>query len=267
MNPSNIEWCTHTWNPVTGCTKISDGCAHCYAEVMAKTRLRGRAGYPADEPFRVTLHPDRLRNPLRHKRPAIVFMGSMGDLFHNKVPDEFLDRVFAIVALAEHHRFLALTKRSARLRTYFSDPDLSRRLYNAANEYRGSRTFWQPEVPLPNLGLGVTVETVAQEHRQVDLGQTPAAFRFLSCEPLLGIKSFYPGANTLSPDWIVAGPETGPLARPCDPVVAATLQRVAEINSIPFLWKGAARAGFPTSKARPAWLTAFANSPWKDAVE
>ena len=108
-----------TWNPVTGCTKISAGCQHCYAERMSK-RLAGRFGYPADEPFRVTLHPDKIDKPLHWKKPRKVFVCSMGDLFHEDVPDEFIDKVFAVMALSPRHTFQVLTKRPDRMAGYMA---------------------------------------------------------------------------------------------------------------------------------------------------
>ena len=120
MSPTRIEWTDETWNPVTGCTPVSPGCDHCYARRMATTRLRGRRGYPADDPFRVALHPDRLAQPLRWRKPRRVFTCSMGDLFHEAVPDSTIDRVFAVMALAPQHQFQVLTKRATRARDVLS---------------------------------------------------------------------------------------------------------------------------------------------------
>ncbi len=116
--PTGIEWATEVWNPVTGCTKVSPGCAHCYAARMAK-RLKGRYGYPADEPFRVTLHPDRLDKPLHWRKPRRVFVCSMGDLFHEDVPDRFIEWVFAVMASCGQHTFMLLTKRPERMKCWF----------------------------------------------------------------------------------------------------------------------------------------------------
>ncbi|MEW6044989.1 MAG: DUF5131 family protein [Bacillota bacterium] len=120
MGQTKIEWATDVWNPVTGCTPVSEGCANCYAKRMAH-RLRGRFGYPADDPFRVTLHPERLEEPMRWKKPRRVFTGSMTDLFHEEVPDDFLDHIFAVMALCPQHTFLLLTKRPERMRSYLAN--------------------------------------------------------------------------------------------------------------------------------------------------
>jgi protein gp37 len=119
MNTTTIEWAERTWNPVTGCSPISEGCENCYAKRMAQ-RLRGRCGYPEDEPFKVTLHSKRLEEPLRLRRPSRIFVCSMGDLFHEDVPDTFIDRVFATMALAAHQTFLILTKRPERMLKWFN---------------------------------------------------------------------------------------------------------------------------------------------------
>ena len=120
MTKTRIEWADTVWNPVTGCTPVSPGCAHCYARAMAR-RLAGRCGYPADEPFRVTLHPERLEEPLQWKKPRRVFVGSMSDIFHKEVPDKFLDRIFAVIALCPQHTFLILAKRPERMRLYLTN--------------------------------------------------------------------------------------------------------------------------------------------------
>jgi protein gp37 len=118
--PTKIEWTDETWSPITGCTPISEGCQNCYAKRMAN-RLKGRYGYDKDEPFRVTLHPNRLEEPLRWKKPRMIFVCSMGDLFHEDVPDDFIDQIFAVMALCTGHAFLTLTKRPERMRGYICD--------------------------------------------------------------------------------------------------------------------------------------------------
>ena len=118
MSTTNIEWTDEVWNPVTGCTPVSDGCMNCYAKRMSK-RHKGRFGYPADDPFRVTPHPDRLDQPLKWKKPRKVFVCSMGDLFHDDVSDEYLDQVFSRILQANHHTFFILTKRPKRMNEYF----------------------------------------------------------------------------------------------------------------------------------------------------
>jgi len=120
MSKTKIEWCDRSWNIISGCTKVSTGCTHCYALRMSK-RLAGRYGYPRDDPFRVTLHPDKLMEPLKWKKPQRVFIGSMTDLFHKEVPDDFLDKIFAVMTLCTQHTFLILTKRPERMQSYLSD--------------------------------------------------------------------------------------------------------------------------------------------------
>jgi len=128
--PTKIEWCEETYNPISGCTPISEGCANCYARRMAH-RLKGRYGYPEDDPFRVTFHPDRLDQPLKWKKPRMIFVCSMGDLFHEDVKFEWVDEVFAIIALASQHTFMVLTKRPERMREYIASPEVSFRVAKA----------------------------------------------------------------------------------------------------------------------------------------
>lgn len=193
MGNSRIEWTEKVWNPVTGCTKISPGCAHCYAERMAN-RLRGRCGYPADESFRVTLHPERLEEPLRWRKPRRVFVNSMGDLFHEDVLFEFIDQIVAVIALAQQHTFLILTKRPERMKQYLmvvkpenAAEDWRRQLYFASGRDRRLSDSCYFQWPLSNLWLGVTCENQqAADERVPILLQIPAAGRFVSVEPMLG---------------------------------------------------------------------------------
>lgn len=209
---TKIEWAEQVWNPVTGCTKVSAGCKNCYAERMA-TRLRGRHGYPADEPFRVTLHPGRLDEPMRWRKPRRVFVNSMSDLFHEYVPDEFIDRVFAVMACAPQHQFLVLTKRPNRMR------DWCQRIARGP-----ALETW----PLPNVWLGVSAEDqLAADRRIPILLDTPAAVRFVSAEPLLEpvvLIDYLPDTHDghRDPrggpwlDWVIVGGESGSGARRCD---------------------------------------------------
>lgn len=207
-----IEW-THaegykgeTWNPVTGCSKVSPGCAHCYAEREALGRLRGKHGYPglpwtpANAPANVILHPDRLDQPLRWRKPRMIFVNSMSDLFHEQIPDDYIAECFGVMANADAHVFQVLTKRPDRMAELLSSPAwwADARFYaaNAAVEIGSS-----PECPyltvtqldrieadraLPNVWLGVSIENRRFVHRADVLRQTPAAVRFISAEPLLG---------------------------------------------------------------------------------
>ncbi len=181
---STIEWTEATWNPVTGCDKVSPGCAHCYAERIAD-RFRGTVTFPNG--FDVTLRYDRLDLPLRWKRPRTIFVNSMSDLFHEAVPLDFIRSVFETMRTANWHTFQVLTKRSHRLREL------------------------AVELPWPtNVWMGVSVENQRWTCRVDDLRQVPAAIRFLSVEPLLGPVEL--DLNGI--DWVIAGGESGPRARP-----------------------------------------------------
>jgi len=230
MNKTGIEWAEYTWNPVSGCSPISSGCKNCYAARMAK-RLAGRCGYPADDPFRVTLHPERLREPLARRKPSIIFVCSMSDLFHEAVPDRFVEAVFAVMEMAAHHRFLVLTKRPRRA------------------QERGTAF---PS----NVGLGFTVEIETERRRLFLLLNPSLPMRFVSCEPLLGPIDLRPWIGHL--DWIIAGAETGPGARPCNPEWALDLMHQALAAKVPFLWKrfgnGSRLLAGREWNQTPAWL-------------
>lgn len=189
---SRIEWTDATWSPVTGCAPISEGCQNCYAKRMAN-RLRGRCGYPADDPFRVTLHPERLGEPLRWKEPRRVFVCSMGDLFHEDVPDEFIDYVFAVMGRSQQHTFILLTKRPERMREYLQAGRYQQILNIAYRlKYRPEGLGKGIDNPKdmrwrPNVWLGVTTENQQRADERIPvLLQIPAAVRFVSIEPMLG---------------------------------------------------------------------------------
>ncbi|HEX3957750.1 MAG TPA: phage Gp37/Gp68 family protein [Trebonia sp.] len=209
---SKIEWTSGddgtpgaTWNPVTGCTKVSPGCDRCYAEAFAE-RWRGIPGHHFENGFDVTLRPERLSQPLRWKRPRRIFVNSMSDLFHESVPDEFLHRVFAVMAMASQHTFIVLTKRHARMRSLLQDdcrcgkghvPGIHLR---SAMDWAGTShsptyvpgvighdVYHEREWPLPNVWLGVSAEDQKWADIRIPaLLDTPAAVRFVSAEPLLG---------------------------------------------------------------------------------
>lgn len=199
MSATKIEWTDATWNPVTGCSPVSAGCRNCYAARMAK-RLRGRAGYPADDPFRVTLHPDKLDAPLHWRKPRRVFVCSMGDLFHDDVPFDFLDQIFAVMALTPQHTYQLLTKRPERMKAYLLHiqpeneatgmPALDRyeRVWSEMTRSLGGYNYSKPEGwPLPNVWEGITAENQETADERIPvLLQTPAAVRFVSVEPMLG---------------------------------------------------------------------------------
>ena len=267
MGSSKIEWTEKTWNPVTGCTPVSPGCDHCYAARMA-TRLAGRAGYPADNPFAVTCHPDKLDQPLHWRKPCRVFVCSMGDLFHPDVPDSFIDQVFAIMAACPQHTFQVLTKRPERMVKYlhnYGHAHLWDRIYAAARTLPEHKVLkrnllniqYFPAWPLPNVWLGVTCEDQQRADERIPLLlQCPAAVRFVSCEPLLGpvdlgIRCNVPGmdcvdcpapecslrGNERQVDWVICGGETGPGARPMHPDWARSLRDQCKAAGVAFFFK------------------------------
>jgi protein gp37 len=207
---SGIEWTEATWNPVTGCTKVSPGCKHCYAERMAqRLRAMGQANYRNG--FALTLQPRMLEAPLGWRRPRTIFVNSMSDLFHESVPTEYLEAVFAVMRRAHWHRFQLLTKRSERL------AKLSRRL------------DWAP-----NVWMGVSVESQRYRYRIDHLRETGARLRFLSLEPLLGP---LPGLDLERIDWVIVGGESGPGARPMAHAWVADLRDQCRRARVPFFFK------------------------------
>lgn len=221
MGNTKIPWAEKVWNPITGCTKISPGCQNCYAERMAN-RLRGRCGYPADEPFRVTLHPDRLEEPLRWRKPSMVFVCSMGDLFHEDIPESFISAVFYVMQVANQHSFLILTKRPARMAEFLDRwvhcdhayPDYAWHIGAGSNSgrpygYGHYRAEGKRRPPLPNVWLGVTVENQEMADLRIPiLLQIPAVVRFVSVEPMLGPVDLTAVRlpDHLQPDWAYGMP-------------------------------------------------------------
>jgi protein gp37 len=253
---SKIEWTGATWNCVTGCTKISDGCTHCYAETFAE-RWRGIPGHHFENGFDVTLRPERLDQPLRWTRPRRIFVNSMSDLFHDAVPDAFIAEMFSVMARAHWHTFQVLTKRHGRMRSLLSRPSFRDNLAHLAP--------W----PLPNVHLGVSVEDQHWADIRVPaLLGTPAAVRFLSCEPLLGPVDLHGepwlGCDEAGPalthrgvstqtdygtgieydceheagiDWLIIGGESGPGARPMEIDWARLIVRQCSEWSVPVFVK------------------------------
>src|SRR5881398_1292355 len=189
---SEIEWTDATWNPVRGCTKITPGCDHCYAETFAE-RFRGVPGHPYEQGFDLRLVPEKLAEPLRWKTPKMIFVNSMSDLFHKDVPEDYVEAVCRVMERANWHTYQVLTKRSSRMRNL-----LQTRLQFAAN--------------LPHIWWGVSVEDRAHGFPRVEhLRQAPAAVRFLSVEPLLEDLG---EINLEGIHWVIVGGESGPGARP-----------------------------------------------------
>ncbi len=207
---SRIEWTESTWNPVTGCTKISSGCKNCYAERMA-SRLQAMGSKNYSHGFKVTLHPQVLEYPLRWKQPRTIFVNSMSDLFHKDVPSDFIYEVFDIMRAAKQHQFQILTKRSNRLASLNAQID------------------W-PE----NVWMGVTVENDEYVNRIDDLRQTNAAIKFISFEPLIG---HIQNADLSGIDWAIVGGESGPGARPIKSEWVKDIKNQCIAANVPFFFK------------------------------
>jgi len=207
---SNIEWTEATWNPVTGCDEVSPGCAHCYARTFAE-RFRGVEGHPYEKGFDLQLRPERLEQPLKWNKPQMIFVNSMSDLFHEDVPEAYIQKVFDVMRRADHHTFQILTKRHVRLAAL------------------AARLDW-PE----NVWMGVSVENARWTERISALSTVPAAVRFLSCEPLLG----HVGELELdSIDWVIVGGESGHGARPMNPEWARSIRDQCATAGVSFFFK------------------------------
>ncbi len=211
---SSIEWTDSTWNPVTGCTKITAGCDNCYAERFAE-RWRGTEGHPFQSGFDLTLRPERLEQPLRWKKPRMIFVNSMSDLFHKSVPRSYINSVFDTMEAADWHTFQVLTKRSSRMRDFLN------------SRYSNS-------VPPAHVWMGVSVEDKRGAARIEHLKQSKSAVRFLSVEPLIGPV----GAVDLEGiHWVIAGGESGPNARVMHIDWAREIRDACRDQSIPFFFK------------------------------
>ncbi len=207
---SHIEWTEYTWNPVTGCTKISQGCKHCYAERMA-ARLLAMQNPRYRDGFKVTLHDDLVDLPRSWKKERLVFVNSMSDMFHEDVPLSFISRVFKTMSECPQHTFQVLTKRSDRLR-------------ELAPQLPWSKNIW----------MGVSIEDRRVIQRVHDLAETPALVKFLSCEPLIGPLSQLPLDHI---DWVIVGVESGPKARPMKAKWAKDIQRQCAKKDVAFFFK------------------------------
>ena len=219
---STIEWTDSTWNPVRGCTKISPGCKHCYALTFAE-RWRGIPGHPYEQGFDLRLVPEKLEEPLRWKSPRRIFVNSMSDLFHERVPENYIRRVFEIMAHAHWHTFQILTKRAERLAEM------------------AARLPW-PE----NVWQGVSVESDRYLPRIAQLRRVDAAVRFLSLEPLLGPLSRLPLAGI---SWVIVGGESGFKHRPIQPDWVRQIRDQCVQKGVPFFFKQWG-GRFPKAKGR-----------------
>ena len=276
---TKIEWTDATWNPIVGCSVVSPGCTNCYAMRLAGTRMKthpSRAGLTQDSKAgpvwtgEVRFMEQWLAQPLRWRKPRMIFVCAHADLFHEAVPDKWIDRVFAVMALAPHHTFQVLTKRPERMRDYLAgySCDGARRLNIAAAAGRlieggdwAGDTVAKAEWPLPNVWLGTSVEDQRRADERIPLLlDTPAAVRWISAEPLLGpidltkidggsldpeargiaVNALTGGRASASPwhlNWVVAGGESGPCARPMHPGWARSLRDQCAAVGVPFLFK------------------------------
>jgi protein gp37 len=234
---TKIEWCDATWNPVTGCTPISDGCRNCWAKRMAN-RQRGRNGYPADDPFRVTFRPERLEQPLRWKKPRKIAVSLMGDLFHDGVEQRWLNLIFGVMSLSRRHTYLILTKRPARMAAFLNAPSCGRKIGDAQADYWNDEKYRGiVELPLPNVWLGTSVEyQQAADERIPWLLKCPAAVRWISREPSLGpVKYQLEWLQKIA--LIVHGGESGPGARPDHPDWARADRDQCQAAGVKFFFK------------------------------
>jgi protein gp37 len=207
---SHIEWTDATWNPITGCDKISSGCKNCYAERMAhRLKAMGQDNYRNG--FDVTLQPNMIERPLGWKKPQRIFVNSMSDLFHKDVPEYFIREVFDVMGRAHWHQFQVLTKRSERLREL------------------------APTLPwTPNIWMGVSIESPKYLYRADDLRLVPAVVRFLSLEPLL---ESLPGLDVTGIDWVIVGGESGPKSRPMEEDWVQKILSICHSSAVPYLFK------------------------------
>lgn len=210
MAQSRIEWTESTWNPVTGCTKVSPGCKNCYAERMAK-RLQAMGQPNYAKGFKVTTHEKALRLPVSWKKPQVIFVNSMSDLFHRDVPDEYIHRVFEVMNEADWHQYQVLTKRSERV------------------VQMDSELAWAPHI-----WMGVSVENSKYKYRIKHLQQTSACVKFLSIEPLVGSVGRLPLKGI---DWVIVGGESGPGARPMEEGWVISIRNQCQRSSVPFFFK------------------------------
>lgn len=268
---TGIEWTDATWNPVTGCTRVSPGCAHCYIERTPPFRMEGRrfARVGDAETTGVRLHPERLDQPLRWRKPRRVFVCSMGDLFHEQVPDHFVAGVFAVMSQAREHTFQLLTKRPERALDLLGEW-CDHASHAAASGSRGpTPVHWQRwQHGLPNVWVGVSIENARHTWRADVLREIPAAVRFISAEPLLGSLLEHERQPCPTPskrgtwcecrapldlagiDWLICGGESGPGARPMRLDWVRELRDGCQAAGVPFFLKQL--GGHPNARGHDA---------------
>lgn len=231
MGNTKIEWCNKVYNPITGCSPISEGCRNCYARRMAN-RLKGRYGYPKRDPFKVTFHPDRLEEPLHWNNPSRIFVCSMGDWMHPDVSTRWIDQILEVMTACPQHIFLTLTKRPE---------NFDAKLYGATIDH-GCRELGGGDY-LSNLWLGVTAENQRTADERIPiLLNTLAARRFISIEPMLGPIDLrwidiQKRLNVIEIHWVICGGETGPGARPLHPDWVRALRDQCQSANVPFFFK------------------------------
>ena len=255
---TGIEWTNATWNPVTGCAKVSQGCKNCYAlRDWPRMAAAQHTVYYGREFTDVQCHRERLEQPIRWRRPRMIFVNSMSDLFHESVPDEFIDSVFAVMAIAKQHTFQVLTKRPERMQHYMStlqarSQEIAQAAMNVLNGkyWSDGDGMWDYVAhridagPLPNVWLGVSVEDQATADERIPLLlQTSAAVRWISAEPLLGAVNLLPYLYDIHLPkgqvlhWVVVGGESGRKARPMHPAWARMLRDQCNAAGVQFLFK------------------------------
>jgi protein gp37 len=220
---SAIEWTNATWNPVTGCERVSPGCDHCYALTFAE-RFRGVPNHPYEQGFDLKLWPQRLALPQQWKKPRRIFVNSMSDLFHKDVPDDFILDVFEAMLVADHHIYQVLTKRPSRLVNTTLAKKITQKVYDVTGHTEWPSHIW----------LGVSVENNDYTWRADALRKVPAAIRFISAEPLLG------PLDKLQLDgihWLISGGESGPGHRPCNPDWVRELRDRCHEENVAFFHK------------------------------
>lgn len=268
---TEISWSDATWNPTTGCDRVSPGCDRCYALTLAgRLKAMGSAKYQADgDPrtsgpgFAFTEHPDSLDQPLRWTRPRRIFVNSMSDLFHPGATDLFIAEVFAVMSLAPQHTFQVLTKRPKVMAAVLAHEEVRYKISLSRRRLTAGRDLPGMDWPLPNVWLGTSIETDRYAWRADHVRATPAAVRFLSCEPLLGP---LPSLDLAGIDWLIIGGESGPGARPmnlgwardlvarCDDAgVAVHFKQTGSVLAAELGLKGKGTSGFPDDLDRREW--------------
>lgn len=239
---TKIEWCDETWSPISGCTPASEACLHCYAKTMAN-RLKAIAikkgwdsAYIQDDPFKVTFHPNQLDKPLKWKKPRTVFVCSMGDIFHEDVEIDWIEKVAQTISRADWHTYLLLTKRPENI---------------------------NGRILCHNTWVGVTVENQEQAEKRLPIlyNLHGSIKRFVSCEPLLGPVDLSPWIDKL--DWIICGGETGPSARPLYPEWVYDIGIKCKINSVPFFFK---QWGEWISCEHESYMSTFDTEKYKEHI-